>query len=229
MIRLVFGSFMMPFSAILLAAAGRSLGRVFLDAASTFPFLAGAGAAALGRVAGDLGPRWFGALQRRLYVFGHEFTHAAAAWGSGAKVLGFKAGEHSGHVDLSHSNALVALAPYCIPIYALLAVLGWRLVLIARPGADVPGFFPFLMGLTLAFHLIATLDALWDARQPDLKDAGGVIFSLAWIGATNAVMVMLLLKALFPRLVPLGAEISAAARVAAAILAAAWRLSCSVV
>ncbi len=229
MIRLLIGFVLMPFSAILIAAAGKSLGRVCMEAAATFPFLAGAGAAALGRLAGDLDPKGVGALQRRIYVFGHEFTHAVAAWGSGAKVLGFKAGERSGHVDLSHSNAAVALAPYCVPIYALAAVLGYRLLVWARPDLSGPSVFPFLMGLTLAFHMIATLECLWDARQPDLKDAGGVVFSLAWIAASNALLVMLMLKALFPKVVPLGAELAASGRLAGALVSWGWGLALRIV
>src|SRR5437868_1637234 len=46
----------------------------------------------------------------RTYVFGHELTHAVAAWMSGAKVTRFKVGKKGGSVTVSKSNLFVALA-----------------------------------------------------------------------------------------------------------------------
>ncbi len=153
---------------------------------------------------GEGGPAAAGAaLVRRAYVFGHELTHALAAWAVGAQVHGFHVGEDGGHVDLSRSNAFIALAPYCVPIYTLLVIAGYRVLVWLRPGAGSPGLFLGLLGLTLAFHVLLTFESLVDQRQPDLTAAGGVVFSLALIALSNGLLVLLLLKLLFPRAVAL--------------------------
>ena len=56
------------------------------------------------------------------YVFGHELTHALCAWMMGGKVKRFKATSKGGHVVLTRSNFLIALAPYFFPIYAVAVV-----------------------------------------------------------------------------------------------------------
>lgn len=214
MARLLIGLVLLPSSALTLFAAGRALAYLAARAPSAFPFLAGlllaAAAWMLERycLASDAGPAaWFGALARRTYVLGHELTHALAAWSFGGKVLGFNVGDSGGHVDLSHSNAFICLAPYCVPIYTLGVILGYRVLLWFRPGFG--GSFGFLavVGLTLAFHGFKTFEALWDSKQPDLRQAGGVVFSVSWIGLANGLVVLLLIKALFPEGVSLGREL----------------------
>ncbi|MDE2039496.1 MAG: hypothetical protein KGO96_01765 [Elusimicrobia bacterium] len=158
-------------------------------------------------------------LARRAYVLGHELTHALAGVAIGAKVLDVKVGESAGHVDLSHSNAFVALAPYCLPIYTLAVVAGYRILLWLRPGSGGRTVFLMLMGATLAFHLIKTFDAIWDSRQPDLPAAGGVVFSLSWILLANSLIVLLLAKALFPSAV----ELERCAALVAGWTAGFWR------
>jgi hypothetical protein len=180
---------------------------------SAFPFLAGLLIATalwlFGRycVVDETGPAsWAGALSRRFYVFGHELTHALAAWSVGGKVHGFKVGDAGGPVDLSHSNAFIALAPYCFPIYTLGVILIYRGLVYWKPSASNPMLFLLFVGLTLAFHGLKTFEVLWDGKQPDLQQAGGVIFSIAWIGLANGAVVLLLMKGLFPGSVALGAE-----------------------
>src|SRR6266567_4585006 len=56
----------------------------------------------------------------RLYVFGHELTHALSTWAFGGKVKKFKATPNGGHVVVSRSNFVIALAPYFFPLYAAL-------------------------------------------------------------------------------------------------------------
>ena len=136
---------------------------------------------------------------RRVYVFGHELTHAVAAWGIGAKVSSFKVSAEGGHVDVSHSNLFVSLAPYCIPFYTILIIFGFRVFLWIKPEASISGFFMAAIGFSIAFHWIKTSECLWDVRQPDLTAAGGVVFSLALIGISNGVVLLVILKALFPR------------------------------
>ncbi|MEK7858716.1 MAG: hypothetical protein AAB320_06195 [Elusimicrobiota bacterium] len=209
--RLVFGLALLPSSLITLFIAARTLALLAAGAPDAFPFLGGLGVslllwtAARWFLAGAGGAAgWVGVMVRRLYVFGHELTHALAAWSIGAKVHAFHVGEEGGHVDLSHSNAFIALAPYCAPIYTLLVVVGYRLLLWLRPGWAGQTGFLVLMGLTLAFHFLLTFECLWDRKQPDLAAGGGVIFSLALIVLANGLVVLLVAKTLFPKSVLLG-------------------------
>src|ERR1700681_420898 len=55
----------------------------------------------------------------RTYVFGHELTHALAAWMTGGKVKHFHVSKKGGSVTVTKTNFFVALAPYIIPLYAL--------------------------------------------------------------------------------------------------------------
>lgn len=205
MLRLAIGLALLPTAALTLLAAAQALGALAWRSSSALPFLGGLALAAAAWLvsrhgtAGGSGPvALLGGWVQRLYVLGHEFTHALAAWSLGAKVLGFKVEEKGGHVDLSHSNAAIALAPYCVPLYALFVVMGYRLWLALDPAAGGYAVFLVLMGLTLAFHMIETLECLWGRRQPDLAAAGGAVFSLALIGLANGALVLLLLKLLFP-------------------------------
>src|SRR6267142_2104990 len=58
----------------------------------------------------------------RTYVFGHELSHALAAWMSGANVKHFRVSKRGGSVSVSKSNIFIALAPYILPLYALAAM-----------------------------------------------------------------------------------------------------------
>jgi len=81
----------------------------------SFYFLAG--------MAGYVAFQWVFFRPIRTYVFGHELSHALAAWLSGAKVRHFRVSKKGGSVSVSKSNVFVALAPYVLPLYAL-AVMG---------------------------------------------------------------------------------------------------------
>lgn len=150
----------------------------------------------------------FDGLRRTVYVLAHEGTHALAAWASGYRVHGVKVASDGGHVDASHVNAFVALAPYIVPLYALIVVGGYRLWLWQSGGPGTPQAyqaFLALLGAALSFHWMFTGAALWRVEQPDLAMAGGLVFSLSLIALGNGLVLLLALKCLFPRLVSLSA------------------------
>lgn len=215
MIRLLVGLALLPTSCIALFMGARTLGSLAQRSQGAAPFFGGLGLSVacwlLARygLSADRGPLSFGArLARRFYVIGHELTHAMTAWGMGGKVHGFQVGEDGGHVDLSESNFIIALAPYCVPFYTLFVIVAYRLLLWLRPDADHPRLFLGLMGVTLAFHLVHTFEGLWDSKQSDLQAAGGRVFSLSLIGLANGLVITVLLKALFPHSVDLGGSVA---------------------
>ena len=227
MLRLLFGVFLLPLSAALIWAALKGLAGAALGASSG-PFVAGmvltAAAWLTGRAAAESKAAGrAGRLARWVYVAGHELTHALAAWGLGGKVFGISVGERGGHVDMSERGAFVALAPYCIPFYALMVIAGYRAILYFQPSARAESLFLLLMGAALAFHFLMTWQTLTEARQPDLQHAGGVLFSLALIGAANGLALLLLLKVLFPHSVTLGSSLRNAGLGAWGFWLGAWK------
>jgi len=156
------------------------------------------------------GPKWFvsgaaayttlhvlGILRfKRAYVFAHESCHALAAWLRGGKVFGMVVKEESGHVDLSKMDAFIALAPYWIPLYALLTVGVYRVGLWAGfTGRE--DIFLAVMGGFLAFHLLHTASSLWATHQSDL-DQAGVTLSISLVLLLNAIVLLVSMKCLFP-------------------------------
>lgn len=142
-----------------------------------------------------------------VYVFGHELTHAVAALLSGYKVTSLFVSERGGEVELSDTNAFVALAPYCVPLYTFMVLMAYGLVRQYAPPMTPPPWVGFGIGLTLAFHLALTFHALRQ-DQPDLRHAG-TFFSLVMIVLSNGLALVLVLKTLFPTTVTLAVFCSA--------------------
>lgn len=107
----------------------------------------------------------------RLYVFGHELTHALWTWLFGGRVKKFKAGAKGGYVVITKTNFLIALAPYFFPVYVALVLAvfaaghwlwNWRQHFV---------FCHLLIGAAYAFHVTLTLHVL-KTRQTDITSQG---------------------------------------------------------
>jgi len=119
-----------------------------------------------------------------IYVFGHELTHALWAWLFGGQLKKLKVSSAGGHVVVSKSNFLIALAPYFFPLYAVLVVVvfaigqcfwNWRYYLV---------WFHLLAGAAYAFHVTLTAHVL-KTRQSDITSQGW-LFSAVIIFLGNA-------------------------------------------
>lgn len=141
----------------------------------------------------------------RMYVWGHETTHAVAAMLFGFRVHSMTVNQDSGHVKMDRCNAAVVLAPYVVPLYALMAGLGYLALELCIDAAPYRPVFVFVAGFLMTFHYVQTVKTLWETQQPDLRLAGGRIFSVVMIVLCNAVVLTLVLKTLFPERVALGA------------------------
>ena len=136
----------------------------------------------------------------RTYVFGHELSHAIAAWMSGARIKHFHVSKKGGAVSVSKSNVFVALAPYILPLYALIVMAVYFTVSCFYPVLrSYWRVFLWFLGGTLGFHMALTAYAL-KMDQPDLK-ASGKFLSAVLIYLGNTVSVVFLLGILFPRTV----------------------------
>lgn len=131
----------------------------------------------------------------RTYVFGHELTHALVSMLMGGKIHSFKVSEKGGSVTVSKTNAIVALAPYCFPIYTFFILITYFLLKFWIAFEKYQTVFFVLIGLSLAFHLSLTFHAIRQG-QPDIKKTG-TFFSLILIALVNAWILILLSKLLF--------------------------------
>jgi len=125
----------------------------------------------------------------RTYVLGHELSHAIAGLLMGAKVGRMKVGRDGGHVELSKSNFIIALAPYFFPFYTGLVIALWYGLGFFW---DVSAYEPLwlvLVGLTWGFHVTFTLYML-SQHQPDVQEHGR-IFSYVVIYLANLFVVSL--------------------------------------
>lgn len=139
----------------------------------------------------------------RPYVLVHEFTHALVAFLFGVHVKDISIKRESGYVKMDKTNVFIVLAPYVIPGYTLLTLF---LYFVGDLFVDLTPYrtvFLFFIGFFTSFHFIQTVKTLLEADQPDLKLAGGKIFSLVLIILANLIVLALVLKGLFPEQVSL--------------------------
>jgi hypothetical protein len=127
-----------------------------------------------------------------LYVLGHELTHVLFIYLSFGKVSGFSVGLDGGYVVTNKSNILIALSPYFVPFWSLVALL------ILAPLNYLLPDFPYyrevlfaVIGATWTFHLLFTCWMI-PRDQPDLKE-NETFFSLMLIILANIVLLSALL------------------------------------
>ncbi len=132
----------------------------------------------------------------KMYVLGHELTHAL--WGLlfGARPSDIRVSASGGSVRLTKSNMLITLAPYFFPFYTFIVIVV-ALITYAflRPLPYLP-FWMFLIGFTWAFHILFTLETL-GLRQPDIKSYGR-LFSWTFIFLVNMLIVLVWLATMTP-------------------------------
>ncbi len=121
-----------------------------------------------------------------LYVLGHELTHVVWTWLFGGAVKRMKIRSSGGHVVISKTNFLIALAPYFFPLYAVTVIVvfavgrwlwHWPLV-----------FFHLLIGAAYAFHVTLTVQVL-QTRQTDITSQG-YLFSAVVIFLGNVCVLL---------------------------------------
>ena len=132
----------------------------------------------------------------RVYVLGHELTHAL--WGLlfGARPSDVRVSASGGSVRLTKSNLLITLAPYFFPFYTFVVIVV-ALITYAfiRPLPYLP-LWLFLVGFTWSFHVLFTLETLTQ-RQPDVR-LYGRIFSWVFIFLVNVAIILVWLATMTP-------------------------------
>jgi hypothetical protein len=124
-----------------------------------------------------------------LYVLGHELTHAVWAWLFGAEVRKLKVTSSGGHVVITKTNFLIALAPYFFPLYAVLVVAVFAIGHLIWNWQKFLGLFDLCLGAAYAFHVTLTAHIL-KTRQTDITDQG-YLFSAVVIFLGNISVLLL--------------------------------------
>jgi len=128
------------------------------------------------------------------YVLGHEAVHAGMAWIFGGKVKSFKVSEKGGSVGTDKTNTVIELGPYFIPIYAIIITVVYFVV--ASSYNIDPAVFIFLIGFTLAFHIISTVEMM-KIEQPDILKSG-YFFSIILVYILNIIVISCIFALIFP-------------------------------
>jgi hypothetical protein len=123
-----------------------------------------------------------------IYVFGHELTHAVWTWACGGSVKKFKATSEGGHVVVTKTNFVIALAPYFFPFYAVLVVAGFLICHQIWDWQHYLVWFHLLLGAAYAFHVTLTLHIL-QTRQSDITQQG-YLFSAVIIFLGNVLVLL---------------------------------------
>ncbi len=124
----------------------------------------------------------------RLYVLGHELTHAIWGLAFGARPSKLKVGLKGGSVTLTKSNVWITLAPYFFPFWTAMVGLAALVVRCFVVPLPLPGAWLFAVGFTWCFHVCFTLRSLLQA-QPDIKEYGHLFsYVLIWIFNIGAVI-----------------------------------------
>lgn len=124
-----------------------------------------------------------------IYVFGHELTHAVWTWACGGQVKQVKVTPDGGHVVVSKSNFLIALAPYFFPFYAVLVVLIFVTGHLIWNWSQYLAWFHLLLGAAYAFHVTLTWHIL-KSQQTDITQQG-YLFSGVIIFLGNVTVLLL--------------------------------------
>jgi len=124
-----------------------------------------------------------------VYVFGHELTHALWVWAMGGRVKAFKATSRGGHVIVTKTNFLIALAPYFFPLYAVLVVAAFVTGRFIWHWPSDLVWFHLLLGAAYAFHVTLTWHAL-KTEQTDITQHG-YFFSAVVIFLGNITVLLL--------------------------------------
>jgi hypothetical protein len=124
-----------------------------------------------------------------IYVFGHELTHAVWTWACGGRVRKFRATGDGGHVVVTKTNFLIALAPYFFPFYAVIVVAAYAVGRLFWDWQPCLPWFHLLLGAAYAFHVTLTAHIL-KTEQPDITQQG-YLFSavIVFLGNVSVLLV----------------------------------------
>jgi hypothetical protein len=123
-----------------------------------------------------------------IYVFGHELTHALWTWLFGGQVKKMKVTAKGGHVVISKTNFVIALAPYFFPLYVVLVVALFAAGNLIWNWHGYLVWFHLCVGVAYAFHVTLTFHVL-QTQQSDITGQG-YLFSAVVIFLGNVCVLL---------------------------------------
>jgi hypothetical protein len=123
-----------------------------------------------------------------IYVLGHELTHALWAWLFGGQVKKMKVTSKGGHVVISKTNFVIALAPYFFPLYAVIVIAVFAVGHLIFNWHGYLVYFYLVVGAAYAFHLSLTFHVL-QTQQSDITSQG-YLFSAVVIYLGNVLVLL---------------------------------------
>jgi hypothetical protein len=123
-----------------------------------------------------------------IYVLGHELTHALWVWLFGGQVKKMKVTSKGGHVHISKTNFLIALAPYFFPLYAVIVIAVFAIGHLIWNWHDYLVYFYLVVGAAYAFHISLTFYVL-QTQQSDITSQG-YLFSAVVIFLGNVLVLL---------------------------------------
>jgi hypothetical protein len=123
-----------------------------------------------------------------IYVFGHELTHVLWTWLFGGQVKKMKVTAKGGHVVISKTNFLIALAPYFFPLYVVIIVILFAIGHLIWDWHHYLVYFHLCIGTAFAFHVTLTFHAL-QTRQTDITSQGYLFsFVIIFLGNVSVLL-----------------------------------------
>lgn len=133
----------------------------------------------------------------KLYIWGHEFTHAIMGFINGSRIKKFRVEQSQGSVTLTRTGIFTLLSPYFFPLYMTLILAIFGVVSLFSPSVVIiDRCFVTLIGIAWGFHFCFTLNALlqW---QSDIESCG-FFFSYSFILFLNLVVLCIVFVAISP-------------------------------
>jgi len=132
----------------------------------------------------------------RVYVFGHELTHAFWTILFRGKIKEFNVSSKNGSVVTTKNNFLISLAPYFFPIYTFLIIFIFYSLAFFLPVSNYIEWLFFFVGISYAFHICLTAESL-SIGQSDVRKTGK-IFSYVIIAIFNIIIAVVMIKFITP-------------------------------
>jgi len=186
--KIVVGVILLPVAIAISIALFKQMGKVYSVSYSGSQFF-------LWGIVAYVGIHLFLFKPQYLYTLGHETTHVLSTWLCGGKVTSFKVSKEGGAVTTTKKNFFIALSPYFVPFYTLLVSGFYFLGSLVYNLSYLSSYFVFLIGFTLAFHIVSTVEVM-RKEQPDILNTG-YIFSVTFIYIVNIILVAFIVSLLF--------------------------------
>ena len=131
----------------------------------------------------------------RSYIIAHELSHIIFAFLTGIKVSRVSFKTDNSFVKTKGSNILISLGPYILPLYSIITILIYKVILIfVNYSMLLALIFYFISGAGYSFHILSTVHYL-KYDQPDMKRYGyffSLTFVIVWVIIISAFLFSLM-------------------------------------